>query len=276
MLAQATAVLSQSILIVEDDHHLRQTLTGVLKQAGCDVVGVADGVEALQYAAASPFALIYLDIHLPEMNGMQVLRELRRLYSQMPVIMLTAHASLQSSLEAMRLGVTDYLIKPVTPATLIARTKSILTQQAARRRQQEIEAQIEALQAELKALRTGAALTSEIAPAEPSLVPIADRYLRRGPLTLDLQTQRAVLGERTLSLTPTMFDYLKVLLRHAPYPMDLQTLVNEAQGYQTDLHGAQDLARWHIHKLREALEPEPQQPQYILSVRGVGYRLVVD
>lgn len=265
---------SKSVLIVEDDHHLRHTLTGVLRQAGCEVISAADGVEALQYAAAAPYALIYLDIHLPEMNGIQVLKELRRLHPHVPVIVLTAHASLQSSLEAMRLGVTDYLLKPVAPAALVSRTQAILREQARQRRQQEIEAHIDALQNELKALRAGAPASS--APADPTLAPTAGRFLRRGALTLDLHTQRAALAERRLGLTPTMFDYLKVLLRHAPNAVEFQTLVNEAQGYQTNLHEAQELTRWHIHKLREALEPEPKQPHYLLSVRGVGYRLVVD
>jgi DNA-binding response OmpR family regulator len=269
----------KSVLIVEDDQHLRQTLTGVLRQAGCDVVSAANGTEALQYAATAPYALVYLDIHLPEMNGIQVLKELRRIDPQVPVILFTAHASLQSSLEAMRLGVTDYLLKPVSPAALVARTQAILADQAAQRRRREIEAQIEALQHELKSLippapsATPPLLTDTAAPA---LIPVGERFLKRGALTLDLQTQRAVLGERMLALTPTMFDYLKVLMRHSPNPVEFQTLVSEAQGYQADLHEAQELARWHVHKLREALEPEPRQPRYILTVRGVGYRLVVD
>jgi DNA-binding response OmpR family regulator len=265
-------------LIVEDDHHLRQTLTGVLRQTGCDVVSAANGLEALQYANANPYALIYLDIHLPEMNGIQLLKELRRLHPHVPVIIFTAHASLQSSLEAMRLGITDYLLKPVAPAALVARTRTILAQAANEARQREIEAQIEALQRELKMLKAGYGPVGENGAdsAGQALLPVADRFLKRGALSLDLQSQRVVLGERMLTLTPTMFDYLRVLLRHSPNPVDFQTLVNEAQGYQTDLQEAKELARWHVHRLRDVLEPEPKQPQHILSVRGVGYRLVVD
>ena len=72
------------------------------------------------------------------------------------------------------------------------------------------------------------------------------------------------------------FDYLVVLARHAPDVVAYQTLVVEAQGYQTDLREAQELAKWHIHILREALEPESGTPRHILNVRGSGYRLVTD
>ena len=103
-----------------------------------------------------------------------------------------------------------------------------------------------------------------------------ERFLKRGPLILDLQSRRATMGERVLALPPAAFDYLVVLLRHAPDVVQYQTLVAEAQGYQTDRREAQELSKWHIHELREALEPTPSEPRHVLNVRGVGYRLVVD
>ncbi|MBI5348105.1 MAG: winged helix-turn-helix domain-containing protein [Chloroflexi bacterium] len=84
------------------------------------------------------------------------------------------------------------------------------------------------------------------------------------------------MGDKVLSLPPAAFDYLAVLARHAPNTVDYQTLVNEAQGYQTESFQAKDLAKWHIHQLREALETNPDDPKYIVNMRGVGYRLVVD
>jgi two-component system copper resistance phosphate regulon response regulator CusR len=103
-----------------------------------------------------------------------------------------------------------------------------------------------------------------------------DRFLKRGNLALDLHTRRATCAGRLLSLPPTAFDYLVALARHAPDVVPYQTLVVEAQGYQTDLRQAQDLTKWHIHMLREALEHESAGGCHLLTVRGTGYRLVMD
>jgi DNA-binding response OmpR family regulator len=93
---------------------------------------------------------------------------------------------------------------------------------------------------------------------------------------LDIQAQRATLGERVLSLPPTAFEYLAVLARHAPDAVDYQTLVTEAQGYEVEHVEASELAKYHIHVLRQALNVTPDEAGYILNVRGVGYRLLTD
>ncbi len=270
--------LSGRILIIDDEPGLRQTFTRILRQAGCEVTTAADGPEALQRLSTSSFDLAYLDIHLPGIDGLQVLKEAHRLYPQLSVILFTAHASLQSALEAMRLGASDYLIKPIDPDTLLARTRVILEEQTVQRRKRELQAQIEALQAELKTLdnANSAAQAQAPSPALAALTSPADRFLKRGPLILDLQARRATFGERVLLLPPAAFDYLVVLARHAPDVVTYQMLVAEAQGYQTDLRQAQELAKWHIHELRDALEPAEPQPRHVLNVRGVGYRLLVD
>jgi DNA-binding response OmpR family regulator len=263
---------SGHILIIDDEASLRHTFTRILKQAGYDVTTAGDGPEALERLAASPLCnLAYLDIHLPGMDGLQVLKEIHQRYPPLAVIIFTAHGSLESAVEAMRLGAIDYLLKPVDPETLISRTRAVLAEQAVERRRREIQEQIEALQAEFKRLERN--LAPPPTPAPPSS---GDRFVKRGGLILDLQSRRATLGERVLALPPAAFDYLVVLIRHAPDVVQYQTLVAEAQGYQTDRREAQELAKWHIHELREALEPDPREPQHVLNVRGVGYRLVVD
>jgi DNA-binding response OmpR family regulator len=260
--------LSGNILIIDDEASLRQTFAQILRQAGCQVTVAADGPEGLRRLSAAAYDLVYLDIRLPGMDGLQVLQNIQRLYNQLPVILFTAHASLQSALDAIRLGAADYLLKPLKPAALIARTQSILAEQAVRRRRRQIQEQIAVLQAELKTLE---------GPSPAAILPTTtahDRFLHCGPLELDTLAQRATLDGRPLSLSPTGFDYLAVLARHAPEAVSYQTLVAEAQGYQADNSQARELARWHIHSLRENLEPNPDAPRYILNVRGVGYRLV--
>ena len=254
--------LSGTVLIIDDEPSLRQTLTHVLKQVGCDAAGVADGPAALQRLAAAAYDLVYLDIHLPGMDGLQVLKEIHRLYPRLPVILFTAHASLQSAMEAVRLGAVDYLIKPIDPEMLIARTRVILAEQAIGRRRRDIQAQIEALQAELKRLEQPASSP----PATPPIAsPSGDRFLKCGQLIIDLQARRATFGERVLTIPPSAFDYLVALARHAPDVVDYQALVTEAQGYRTDRRGAQELAKWHIHELRSALELDPGAPAIVSS-----------
>jgi DNA-binding response OmpR family regulator len=262
---------SGHILIIDDEASLRQTFTRILRNAGWDVTTAEDGPQALQRLAAGPYDLAYLDIHLPGMDGVQVLKEVHRLYPQLPVILFTGHASLQTAVEAIRLGATDYLTKPIDPDALIARTRTILAEQAGRKRKKEIEAQIAALQSELKSLDDGVPPEAARAGTEAS-----DRFLKRGTLILDLHARRATFGERVLALPPAAFDYLVALARHAPDVVEYQTLVGEAQGYESDWRQAQELVKWHIHELRDALEPDPRQPRYVLNVRGTGYRLVVD
>ncbi|MCI0398499.1 MAG: response regulator transcription factor [Chloroflexi bacterium] len=266
--------ISGTVLIVDDEAILRRTLTRILRQAGCQVMAAADGGEALQLLATSPCDLVFLDIRLPGLDGLQVLAQIHRLYPELPVVLFTAHATLQSALDAIRLGASDYLVKPVDPETVLARTRTILAERAVERRRQEIQQQISALQEELEALKQAVVPPpATLSTASPTP---ADRFLKRGPLTVDLYTQRVMLGGQAVELPPTSFEYLVALARHAPDVVSYEALVVEAQGYETDRPQAQDLAKWHIHTLRQALEPEPDRPRYILNVRGMGYRLVVD
>jgi DNA-binding response OmpR family regulator len=87
-------------------------------------------------------------------------------------------------------------------------------------------------------------------------------------------TRRVTMNGRAINLPPTSFDYLLVLARHTPSVVDYQTLVSEAQGYETDPHEAQELTKWHIHHIRQALEPDAHNPTFVINVRGIGYRLV--
>ena len=106
--------------------------------------------------------------------------------------------------------------------------------------------------------------------------PASDRFIKRGILTLDLHTRRVTVNEQPVSLAPTSFDYLLVLVRHSPNVVDYQTLVAEAQGYQTDAREAQELTKWHIHNIRQAIESDAHNPIQVINLRGIGYRLVTE
>lgn len=261
------------ILVVDDEAALRQTLARILQRAGLEVTTAASGQEGLDYLAQLSFDLVYLDIRMPDMNGLKVLKAVHAQYPELPVVLFTAQPDLSSAVEALREGAVDYLLKPLEPKALIQRTQAILENRERERRKREIQAQIQSLQEELKILDGDAAET--LAGVSVSPEP-GDRYLSRGKFTFDLHTHRLTVGQRTVDLPPTAFDYLLVLARHAPNIVDYRTLVAEAQGYQAETREAQEIAKWHVHHIRQAIEPDTRNPGFLINVRGTGYRLVLD
>jgi DNA-binding response OmpR family regulator len=262
---------SGHILIIDDEASLRQTLARILQRVGFEVTTTASGQEGITLLSQHAFDLVYLDLRMPDMNGLDVLQQIHAKYPDLPVILFTAQPDLHSAVEALRRGATDYLLKPLKPQAVIDRTQAILVNKQKERRKREIQRQIEALQAELNAL--------ENESAHPSAQKIAssdDRFLKRGMLTMDTHTRRVMIQDQAVSLSPTSFDYLLVLARHSPNTVDYQTLVTEAQGYETDAREAQELTKWHVHNIRQAMETNANPPIRIITIRGAGYRLVID
>jgi DNA-binding response OmpR family regulator len=275
------------VLIIDDEANLRRTLARILQNAGCRTAEAGSGREALECIARERFDLVYLDIHMPEMTGIELLEQLRRSDAEIAVIILTGFGALQTAVDAVRLGALDYLLKPYDPAIIVARTRTVLQDQAARRRkgelrqritelvfqQQALNAQQQALQAELDALERD--LPDR--PAGPAPAPNGPlRFIKVGRLVLDLHAQRATFGDRALALPPAAFDYLVALARRSPQVVDVKTLVSEAQGYIVGAAEARELAKWHVHTIRQALEDDLHHPRYLITVRGAGYRLIVD
>jgi DNA-binding response OmpR family regulator len=262
-----------NVLIIDDEDSLRHTLTRVLRTAGCQVTSASDAPQALNLINTITFDLIYLDIHLPSMNGLEVLEKIRSSHPDLPVILFTAYASLQTAVKAIRLGATDYLVKPIDPEVFLARTRVILSEQIIERRKRELREEITSLQAELNSLE------DETFRSHPDIISrpeSGNRFLKRGKFVLDLQAQRATLKERVLSLPPTAFTYLTILASHAPEAVDYQSLVTEAQGYAVEPSEASELAKYHIHVLRQNIGAGKDEAGYILNVRGVGYRLLTE
>jgi len=262
-----------TILIVDDEANLRLTLSAVLQKAGYSVTTVGHAQDALASLAAGPYDLAFLDLKMPDMDGMALLAEIRRLYPDMPVLILTAHATLQSSIDAVRQGARDYLLKPVDPPLILTRVHDILAEQRQSQRRHEIVAQIQSLLAELRQIDGEDANTLPVNLLSAVPPTASTRFLQRGAFTLDLHARRAMLDGRLMSLPPSAFDYLVTLVRHAPNPVSFETLVMQSQGYEVSRIEAQEIARWRIHQLRQVLETDPQKPRYVLTERGIGYRL---
>lgn len=262
------------ILIIDDEASLRQTMARILQRAGYEVTTAVDGREGLALISEHPFDLVYSDIRMPDMNGLELLKIIHEKYPDLPVILFTAQPDLNSAVEAVRSGATDYLLKPLKPQVVIDRTNSILEKNQKERRKREILRQIEVLQAELSGLEKNNG--EEQADSKMEQVSASnDRFVRLGTLSLDLYARRVTKDNEPVDIPPTSFDYLLALVRHSPNVVDYQTLVSEAQGYETDMREAQELTKWHIHHIRQSLEPNPRKPVHVINVRGTGYRLVM-
>jgi DNA-binding response OmpR family regulator len=262
-----------AILIVDDENHLRLSLSLILQKENYRVETAANAEEALDCLQIHEYDLMFLDLNMPGMSGIDLLVEIHRQVPHMPVLILTAHAALESAIQAVRLGARDYLVKPVEPVLILTRVAEILAESEQPARKKEIVGQIQGLLAELQKIEgEGATPTSALAalpPANPT------RFLKRGIFDLDLHARHATLNGKYIPVTGIYFDYLGTLVRHAPKPVAYKTLVKESQGYDMAIAEARDLARWRIHELRKIIETDPKRPQYILTVRGTGYRLEI-
>ena len=265
--------LTGHILIIDDEATLRKTLARILQQAGFEVTTAENAEQGLAFLKTTNFDLIFTDLRMPGIQGLDALRMIHKQYPALPVVLFTAQPDVNSAVEALRHGAIDYLLKPLKPEVIIERAKSILLQQQKEKRKREIALQIETLQNELKIIENG----EDITPlSNEAKLTETDRFIKRGAIVLDIHTRRITVNDEVISLPPTSFDYLLVLARHAPNVVDYQTLVAEAQGYQAEMRDAQELTKWHIHQLRQAFDKDAQNPSYLINVRGKGYRLIAD
>jgi DNA-binding response OmpR family regulator len=259
-----------SILVVDDEPNLRTTLSLILQRDGYLVTAAGDAEEALEKLKAGQFDLVFLDIKMPKKSGLTLLTEIKQMLPDLPVLLLTAFASLDSAIEAVRRGAADYLLKPIDPPQILARVRQVLSEQQPSRRR----AIMNEMQRLLGELNQIDGVPSENDQGSGAQDVDTDRYLQRGPFILDLHTRVASINGEDLSLTPTGFDYLTVLIRFSPNTLDYQKLVKEAQGFETTPIEAKEVTRWRIHELRKAIENDSRNPRYLITVRGEGYRLV--
>ena len=260
------------ILIMDDEATLRQTLARILQQAGFEVTTAENGEQGISFLKTTDFDLVFMDLRMPGIAGLDALKLIHAQYPNLPVVLFTAQPDLNSAVEALRNGATDYLLKPLKPQAVIERAQSIFANQQKENRKREIMIQVEALQAELKSLENGGDVQTHLIQRNVE----TDRFLKRGTLVLDLHARRLLINEQAINIPPTSFDYLLVLARHSPNVVNYQTLIAEAQGYQAEPREAQELIKWHIHQLRQAIEEDAHTPSILINVRGTGYRLVAD
>lgn len=253
------------VLIVDDEESVRFVLLRTLRSEGYGLDTAVDGTDARQKLQQQPYDLIILDLHMEPTSGMELFNWAHQYDPDLAVIILTAHGSLESSLEALRLQAADYLLKPADPDVLRARVRQVLQQRQEKLAQRDLYAQTDALRQLLNNLPQ--------APLAPPQKPKPDtsHQLVSGQLQLDSQRQTAHWNETQLDLTTAEFNILYQLVCHAPTPQSPTKLVQEALGYESETYEAREIIKWHIHKLRRKIEPDPSHPQFIKTVRYKGY-----
>jgi DNA-binding response OmpR family regulator len=230
-------------LVVDDEPGIRFFIKETLQRSGHNVATASSGEEALDVLRNQHFDLIMLDLMLGgRVDGLRVLEAVRWRWPEAIVIILTAHGSLESAMEAIREGVARYLLKPLTPKELRAAVEESLAEQRER----------------LSRVRENAQETSK---------------LLNGPFTIDMQRHEVEYEGKELDLTPSEFDLLVHLVQNAHRVVPPPELVEVVRDYRPeDLYEARNIIKWYIHRLRQSVEPDPSHPRHILNVRGVGYR----
>jgi DNA-binding response OmpR family regulator len=224
-------------LLIEDDPLLAQTLKDGLERDGFSVTWKAGGAEGIAHARDRSPHLVLLDIRLPDISGLDVCRRLRQEGLRLPVIMLTARAEEVDKILGLEMGADDYVTKPFSLRELLAR----------------IRAQLRRAYGDL------AAPNAEL--------------LQAGGLVIDLARGQVHLGERPLSLTPTEFRLLVYLAQNAGQVLSRAQILDAVWGYDADVE-SERIVNVQIRRLREKVEIDPARPALILTVPGLGYRLV--
>ena len=262
-----------AILVIDDEPNLRNTLAAILQRGGYLTTLAGDGKDALECLQSEDFDLAFLDLKLPDISGLDLLPKIHELRPDLPVLILTAHATLESAMQAVRAGAKDYMLKPIDPPYILTRVDEILAEQSEPLRRREIISQVQELLAELRQV-DGPGSSSSVVP-----VPVAavdpDRFIQCGKFTADLHTRHLIVDSHMVQLPPTTFDYMVTLMRQSPEAVSFENLVKESQGFVMTRSEAREMTRWHIHKIRKALEPDTSNPRFVITVRDVGYRLVV-
>ncbi len=222
----------KTILVVDDEPKMIKIARDYLAQAGYHVITASDGAAAVSASRTAKPDLIVLDLGLPNMDGLDVTRAIRK-DSNVPIIMLTARGEESDKLVGLELGADDYMTKPFSPKELVARVRVVL------RRAEGVAAS-------------------------------AVEMIRVGDLTLDVPRMRVSVGDQFVEVTSTEFQLLAALAKQPGRIFTRAQLLDAVHGVAFESYERAIDA--HIKNLRRKLEPNPREPKYILTVYGVGYK----
>lgn len=241
--------MGQKILIVDDEVILVETIAYNLEQAGYHVVTSTDGAGALEAARRELPDLIVLDIMLPEMDGLELCRQLRRgqQTATTPILFLTAKGDEIDKVVGLEVGADDYMTKPFGRRELLARVRALLR----------------------RAEYAPAPTTRPAQPAPQPEGPQVRHELVAGPIQINLAGRRVICRGQEVELQPKGFDLLVYLIRNRGTVLTRDQILSHVWGY--DYAGDTRTVDVHMRWLREKVEEDPATPQLIQTVRGVGY-----
>jgi len=223
-----------TILIVEDDETMLKGLRDAFEHNGFSILPAKDGESGLQLAETNEPDIIILDVMLPRMDGFEVCRALRKRGVTVPIVMLTARSEEIDKVVGLEIGADDYVTKPFSTRELLARVKAHLR-------------------------RT----TEKVLSFE--------RY-EFGNVTLDFAAFKAFKNKKQIDLTSTEYSLMKVLIKHRNEVVPREKILNEVWGY--DSYPSSRTVDNHVLNLRQKLEDNPQKPEYIYTIHGLGYKFV--
>lgn len=227
---------SYRILVIEDDPAIGQSLLDGFKQYGFQAELRKTGSSGVEYVKTHTPHLILLDIRLPDGSGFDVCRQMRSLGLHQPIIMLTAQHDEVDKVLGLEMGADDYMTKPFSLRELVSRVRAQLRR-----------------------------AYGDYSAAESSAIVIDD-------LVLEVATGQLRRGEEAINLTPTEFRLLTYLARHRGQALTRAQIVEAVWGYAPDLE-SEKTVNVHIRRLREKIELKPEEPNLILTVPGIGYRM---
>jgi DNA-binding response OmpR family regulator len=222
------------ILVVEDEPNMVVGLRDNFEFEGYEVITARDGVEGLQLALEESPDLVVLDVMMPRMSGLEVCKQLRAQRASIPIIMLTARGQEVDKVVGLELGADDYVTKPFSIRELLARVKAVL--------------------------RRTSVLPKDL-----------DQH-SFGDIEVDLRRCRVLRSGKALDVSSKEFELLKYFICHAGETLSRHQLLEDVWGYEH--YPTTRTVDTHLVRLRQKLEPNPEQPQYFLTVHGTGYRFV--
>ncbi|MBN1483194.1 MAG: response regulator transcription factor [Chloroflexia bacterium] len=221
------------VLVVDDENRMVEFIRMNLELEGYRVSTASNGLEAVERVREDLPDLLLLDVMMPQMDGFEALRQIRQI-STVPVIMVTVRGDEPDLVRGLELGADDYISKPFSPRELLTRIKAVLRR-------------------------------AEIPASMGQTRVVVDDYL-----TIDLARREVIVGGEQVSLRPTEYRLLYHLVNNAGWVMSHEVLLSKVWGheYRDETH----YLRLYINYLRKKIEPDPSNPRYILTERGVGYR----
>lgn len=253
--------MKAKILIVDDEEASRRSLKDILRLEGYIVKDQSNGADAVSSLEQDNYDLMLLDIKMPGMSGLEVLNKAVEISPETKIIMLTAHGSMETAIEALRQGAHDYMLKPAPPKDIIASVAKGISERGDVDRKRRLLEQMEASLQELK----------NVEGVETTLESSRVMFTLGEDVRVDLERREIWDGQEKVSLTPTEGKLMKVLIENRGRVLSHRELVLLVQGYETTDWEAPEIMRPLVSRLRRKLAGFEGGDDWIVNVRGTGY-----